>query len=206
MRLDQHKNGMVNKYFSSKYPKERTLISSLFFRHGESSRICAVNKLIVHSAKKTVLDAGCGDGTALSKYSIKNAEQITLEDTCPELLEIAKNRLLEHGFKIHANCRDIFSPAGSKHDIVFAIGVLDYYQNWKDFIEILISRSNEQVIFSFPKSSHPRNWLRKVWFYLHGVVLQMFSKKFINDYFSGHRKDFAIIESDYDWIISLTQK
>ena len=66
LRQPQHTSRTVTDYFQSVYPQRGSPLARLAFRRGEHTRLRDIGRWMPSLVGRSLLDAGCGDGTFLA--------------------------------------------------------------------------------------------------------------------------------------------
>jgi 2-polyprenyl-3-methyl-5-hydroxy-6-metoxy-1,4-benzoquinol methylase len=167
----------LRRYFDEVYPARTGTRAVLFFRHGEAERIRVLRTLLPDTTDMTFLDAGCGDGVCLEAAMRGAPQLLRLEDICLTALSSAVHRLRSVAQKLEYEVVDTFEAQTVGYDVVLAIGLLDYQEDLSRRLGTLLNRSRGVLIVSIPRADRFRNWLRMVWLRLHGLRLQMRTRR-----------------------------
>lgn len=150
-----------------------------------------------------ILDVGCGDGKFLSVILSGFPNKIVLEDISSNLVSEAFQNLINKAEVVEKKLCDSFCAESSDFDVVLAVGILDYYSNIEDRMRSLLRRSNRCLIVSFPKSNNPRNWIRNLWFYCHGIQFQMINYKRLFTLATLSGFPFEIRSTRFEWFVRI---
>ncbi len=161
----------VRSYFENKYP-DRTGLSGIIFRRKEDQRTRLAREWFPSARDISVLDIGCGDGRFLSGIFDGVLRSLTLEDLVPANIQRAKTCLEGRADELNVNVTDSYQVRDNKkHDLVLAIGLFDYYDNWPDLILKLLDRTKGILMADFPKSGTLHSVARKIWLGLNHIKL-----------------------------------
>jgi SAM-dependent methyltransferase len=191
------------KYFAQKYPR-RSSIPNLFFRQGEADRLDICRQWLSVCEGLKVLDAGCGDGVFISQAISGHCSLLRLEDFIPENIQKASRLLADKTDILESLIIDIWYPKDTMtFDIVISLGVLDYYQDWKKLIQILLSRTKDLLIVDLPKSDSIYIQIREIWLKFNGIKLYSVNAKEIKKYLNDIRYDWELVELPYQWVLKI---
>lgn len=196
-------DGALIKYFASSYPGRSGGVRRLLFRHGEAERCRIVREWLPSTLGFNILDAGCGDGEFLSSVISGQPVRIRLEDMVSDNVAVACSTVTGQAVTIEGMTCDTFTCKDSGFDVVLAIGLLDYRRDWQNALIRLIGRSRKDVIANVPRFDHPRNWLRAVWLYGHGVRLRLVRKKQLMKALRTLGLPFDVQGSRFEWFIRI---
>jgi len=200
------------KRFSSIYHEQQKNKIQRFldktWRKSMFLRFKRVSEIINETESKTVLDAGCGPGWHDLLLLKSQDVHVTGVDIAPNMIEIAKQQTSENGVadKCDFICMNLFDfDTKEKFDVVFALGVVEYFEKPEDIIKKMISLSKRKVIFSIPVKNHwltpqrvVRYKIRKcpLWFYTEKKIRDMFAEMNITNF------DIEKLSRDYLVIIN----
>ena len=140
-----------------KQPLQRFLDKT--WRKSMFLRFKRVSDIINQSQAKSILDAGCGPGWHDLLLLKSQDIHVTGVDISPNMIEIAKQQVSTAGVEENSEfiCTNLFEyNPDKKFDIVFSLGVVEYFEKPQDIITKMMSLSNNKVIFSLPVKNH---WL-----------------------------------------------
>ena len=197
------RTGQLAEYFQAFYPSRDSFLGRLFFRHGERKRIKLIRSWLPSVRGLSVLDVGCGDGKLLSELMIDRARSICLEDISLSALCDAKKRLSGFSDQLSTSVVDSFDVSSSGFDVVLAIGVVDYRSDLSAALRKLVSRTNGILIVDVPRSSHPRNWLRYLWFKLRGLDLLLVTSGRLRRALVDGGFSFDVEKGPFEWFIRI---
>lgn len=167
------KEDQVTKYFDqnalewAKHYQKGNLPLKLFnmvFRRGLTQRFEATMRRALPAEGRSYLDVGCGTGVYSLTLATAGAAQVTGVDAAPGMIELCKQAAQSEG--IADRCRFRLGhfmelEFTEKFDLIFAMGVFDYIQDYRAFWSRMISLSRGAVIGSFPGHTWPRTPVRK---------------------------------------------
>jgi len=194
----------LKAYFEDMYPSRSSFWGSLVFRHGEKERIRIIRRWLPSVRGLTVLDAGCGDGESLATALPDRPAQIRLEDLSADALHQAAARLAGSTDALVAEVVDVFDADSHDFDVVIAVGVLDYHADLPRALHALLLRTRRVLIVDVPRMSHPRNWLRRVWFAFRDVDFQLASFEQVRRVAAGCGHPFDIERGPYEWFLRIS--
>ena len=195
---------MVSDYFAKHYPKRRSRLARLLFRRGEPERLAFVRALVPYTEGMRILDAGCGDGSFLSRALHGSPSSIHLEDLVPEQLEIAYQQLLYKTDTITTGVCDSKSHTDADgYDLILALGISDYEPDWQALVAGLSARCRGELIIDFPKTGTLQGLVRRIWLRRHHLRLHAASKSEIEETLRACRVDGAISELRLQWLVRI---
>ncbi|MES2319268.1 MAG: class I SAM-dependent methyltransferase [Pseudomonadota bacterium] len=190
----------LTHYFSHRYPKRKSRLSGTVFRVGEAERIQIARAFCGATTGLHVLDVGCGDGEFLANVLEGRPATLTLSDLSMDSLATARETMRAH-------CADIATVAGDfqsalperQFDLVLAIGVLDYWQDWRHMLGQLAVLTSGRLLISMPPEGVPRHWLRRIWLACQGVRLQTVSRDHLHLALAEAGLDGVLLRTRYEW-------
>lgn len=162
----------TEKYFQRLYPNHSSY-SRLFFRHGEQARREAVHQWLGTTEGIDILDAGCGDGRFLRSVLAGTPNKVQLEDLVTGNVTLACAHLQGFATEVKGITRNAIGALEERHDLVLAVGILDYQPKWKEALATLILRTRGILIANLPRATHPRNLARYSWLRMNGLHLNL---------------------------------
>ncbi len=193
----------VCNYFTCHYSRCSSFWGRLLFRHGETERRQIVSQWIPTTQGLSIIDVGCGDGKFLSSIISGYPKKIVIEDISSSNISEAYQNLKNKAEDVEKHvCNSLIAEFGN-FDLVLAIGVFDYYPNWKNFLKKLLLHSQECIIVSLPRIDHLRNWVRFVWFLIHGIQLQMLDRKRLVNAITILGLPFEIQLARFEWFVRI---
>jgi SAM-dependent methyltransferase len=191
----------VLQYFKNKYP-DRSRTINVFFRKGEKQRIRLIKKWMSETSFSTVLDVGCGDGYFLSEVLEKEVELARIEDVNPFNIARARQKLIDKSVCVEAAVVDSFlSKENKRYDMVLAIGLSDYYRDWRLIIGKLINRTNESLIVDFPRAYTFHALIRRLWLYINKLELFTVTASSLKNLIVQFGFKYEIIKVSSNWMV-----
>jgi glycosyltransferase involved in cell wall biosynthesis/SAM-dependent methyltransferase len=186
-------------YFSRSYPTHKSLLGRTLLRHGEAERRHILRGLLGNLDGLAVLDAGCGNGTALSAAIQGRPRLIQLEDISPDAADEAATQFTDRADRIVPVVADAFSRADS-FDVVLAIGVLDYQTDAAGPLACLLQRSHGVLVVTLPRL-HLRNWARSIWFKVLRVPFCTLDRTAAHRLAIQAARPFELVKGPFEWFI-----
>ena len=128
---------------------------------------------------KTFLDVGCGTGLYSIEFAKNNASEVTGIDISDKMIKICQDRAekenVKEKCKFHIGDLLTFNPE-KKYDVVIGIGLFDYISKPYNVLKKMHDVSRDRAIFSFPRSTTWRAYLRKVRLTLRGCPVYFYSE------------------------------
>jgi len=139
-------------------------------------------------AGKKVIDIGCGSGRYSVEFAKRGAALVTGIDFAPEMVRIAEQNAELQG--VNECCRFIegdFVRMGfdREFDICLAIGVFDYVERPRAFLEKMMAITKEWLILSFPSKSPLRTPIRKLRYWWKGCPVYFYDRSAIGTLVRG---------------------
>ena len=117
----------VQKYFAKTNSARSSLIGKTLFKFREDERVNVIKRWIPDLNGCEILDAGCGDGSLLTKVLSGSVRRLRLEDNVPSQLSKASAKMKDKAEYLETVATDFRESCDhSRYDLVLAIGVLDY--------------------------------------------------------------------------------
>jgi hypothetical protein len=165
----------VQRYFDKSYPVRGTLLANLGFRRCQYEAAEFIGCLGLPLDEGSLLDYGCGDGEFLAsvlgaRRSTPTRLSVRLEDSTARELSRAKSVVSPLVAHVDAVCNGDASD-GPRADVVFAVGVLDYYPDWRIRLSDLAARANVYLVFTMPRRRPAGHLKRRLWLLLHGISI-----------------------------------
>lgn len=165
----------VRRYFDKGYPARGALLAKLGFRGCQREAAEFIGGLGLPLDEGSLLDYGCGDGEFLA--SVLRARQ-SLPTKLSVRLEDSAARELSHAGSVVAplvahvdTVLNGDAGAGPAVDIAFAVGVLDYYPDWRTRLADLAARADVYLVFTMPRRRPAGHLKRRLWLLLHGISI-----------------------------------
>ena len=193
----------LSAYFDVAYPPRTSLAGKAFFRHGENERARIVREWLPSTRGVSLLDAGCGDGVFLRSILAGRPARIVCEDISESAVRAAERTLAGCADLVTGAVRDATNEGSGGFDVVLAIGMLDYASDWLAALTNLVRRSNGVVIANVPRREHCRNWLRHLWFSLHGIEFHSVPRRQVTRGAASFGRPFALQHTPYDWFVRI---
>lgn len=175
----------VQRYFDESYPVRGTLLAKLGFRSCQHEASEFVADLGLPLDEGSLLDYGCGDGTFLA--SVLSAERtlptrlsVRLEDIVARELSRARSVVAPLVAHVDAACNGD-AGVGPHADVVFAIGVLDYYPDWRVRLAALVGRADAYLVFTMPRRRLTGHMARRLWLGMHGISVSRTTRAELRD-------------------------
>lgn len=195
----------VGKYFEAKYPYS-VKGSSIGFGAGAEERLQLIAACVTPLSGKSLCDLGCGSGV-LVEGLIRIAgipTKLLLVDISNTAILMAVKRLSRYQMVLESSSQDaLLGSGGHRHDIVLAIGLSDYYEDWDELLTVVLGYARELTIIDFPRSWRPRNLLRRLWLWRNGVSLRTTSYGELCRFLDRHAVSYSIERSQYNWIVQI---
>ena len=196
--------------FSSIYHEEQknpiTRMLDKTWRRSMFDRFKRVASIIKEQDSKSVLDIGCGPGWHDVLIAKSQDVHITGVDIAPNMIQIAESQAKEHGVSEQcdftvANVLE-HSFDGTTFDVVFAVGVVEYFEKPEEILKIMHDLANKVAVFSIPVESHWLTPQRKIRYKLRNCPLWFYNESKINDLMSriGVEK-FTIERHSRDYLV-----
>jgi 2-polyprenyl-3-methyl-5-hydroxy-6-metoxy-1,4-benzoquinol methylase len=175
-----------------KNPLQRFLDKT--WRKSMFMRFKRISDIINQSQAKSVLDAGCGPGWHDLLLLKSQNVHVTGVDISPNMIEIAKQQVKSEGLEKNSefHCLNLFEyNPEKKFDVVFSLGVVEYFEQPQDIITKMMSLANAKVIFSLPVKNHwltPQRIIRykmrkcPLWFYSESKIQTILKKMNVSNY------------------------
>lgn len=178
-----------------------------FFRKGEKQRIASVRKWIAEADYQSVIDIGCGDGYFLSEVLDKKVKLLRMEDINANNILIAEERFAARAERVETVIADSFLAFDDReYDIVMAIGLFDYYRDWRLILDKLMERTHDTLIVDFPKSFTFHALIRKIWLFINKVSLFTITEKRLNDLVIETGLDCEIKGVSSNWMVKIKKR
>tara|TARA_B110000858_G_C17695533_1_gene423303 strand:+ start:117 stop:776 length:660 start_codon:yes stop_codon:yes gene_type:complete len=180
---------------------DRTLRYSMFKRFEK------VALIINESNSKSILDVGCGPGYHDLLLARSQDVEVTGIDVASNMIDIAKSHISSRNLENRLNfiTSDIFDHKfEKKYDTVFAVGVVEYFENPSKLIGIMKELSTKRVIFSIPVKYHWLTLQRIIRYKIRKCPLWFYTKKEINIMLTDNKiNNFKIHKMDRDYLVEI---
>lgn len=163
--------GRVTRYFSNAYP-DRQPRPSPVARKGEDQRAAFMREHVGTEQIGTLLDIGCGDGKFISDLFNHTDSTMTLSDLSQRFVDQAESRLCGRPNTLFHTGDGFEIIAKTNFDFIAAIGVFDYWADWRDRLALLMAQRQATIVLSVPRLRSFRQLARLVWLKNHGIGLQ----------------------------------
>jgi len=180
---------------------DRTVRYSMFHRFKK------VSEIIEKSNSEKILDAGCGPGwhdILLAKSLKKN---ITGIDVAPEMIRIAKEESNKRNLNNYLNfiTADILEyNFDEKFDVIFALGVVEYFDDPLDLLNKMKKICNKKILFSVPVLNHWLTFQRKIRYKIRKCPLWFYDERKINELMSkASIQNYLIHKIDRDYLVEI---
>jgi ubiquinone/menaquinone biosynthesis C-methylase UbiE len=137
---------------------------------------------------RTVLDVGCGSGRNSVWFARNGIEHVVGIDISKEMIEEAEVLSRQAGVETRCEFRQMDfmnMPAGSRFDMVVALGVFDYVERAEDFLRHMSKFADRVVYGSFPGWTLVRSPLRKIRYALRGCPTHFYRRAELRALFDG---------------------
>ncbi|MBN1294605.1 MAG: methyltransferase domain-containing protein [Candidatus Latescibacteria bacterium] len=161
-----NKNGYLSTIFNTLFRK------ALYKRTDETI------KELKNSNCKSVLDVGCGTGVNAIQFIYNGCETVTGVDYAEGMIALAKQQTpQEVTSKINYIAADFMNwECNKKFDAVVALGVFDYLDEPRKFLDKMYGFAQKRVMFSVPGKGNLRQFVRKVRYNLRNCPLYFYSR------------------------------
>jgi SAM-dependent methyltransferase len=202
----QHTDRAITDYFQSVYPQRESPLARIAFRRGEQARLHDISQWLPSVVGRSLLDAGCGDARFLDALLARGLagrpQVIRLEDLIVANVRAATARMSGRAEVVDGDVYDSCSAVGpAVHDIVLAIGILDYWPDWPQRLAHLISRSRGVAIVTLPVPSGLHYRARRVWLARHGIALQRVTEHDLQTALVGTGLPYHVHRTRYEWVV-----
>jgi 2-polyprenyl-3-methyl-5-hydroxy-6-metoxy-1,4-benzoquinol methylase len=194
----------VQRYFGGGYPSSRRGPLGMLFRRGEDARLRILRSWIPSCEGLTLLDAGCGDAVFLSRLLHGRPRKVRVVDFVAPQVAIAWNRLKYSADEVETETCELQSSTDtSRYDIVLAMGVFDYTEDWPGLLRSLMRRSEGHVIADFPKAGTLHAGLRRIWLAAHDVSIHATHRDDLDAMLRKANAQAQIVELPLQWIVRI---
>jgi ubiquinone/menaquinone biosynthesis C-methylase UbiE len=154
---------LFNKFFRA----------AIFQRSEKSINEC------LKSEAQSILDVGCGSGVNSVFFAQSGISKVVGLDYAGNMLDLARGRIPEEYIDTLEYVDSDFMLWNSeiKFDCVVALGVFDYLDQPREFLEKMMRHADKKVMFSVPGKDFARMYLRKWRYQLRGCPLYFYSKE-----------------------------
>lgn len=159
-------------------------------------------------AGRSVLDAGCGDGSFLAKLLDPAAAgrplAIRLEDLTAANLNLAMTRLNGRADVVEAAVHDSCATGRADgHDVVLAVGMLDYWPDWPQRLAHLVSRSRALTVATLPVPSGLHYRTRRLWLARHRISLPRITRHDLHGALAAIGYPYRVQHTRLEWIVAI---
>ena len=204
-------DGYASRFYSiykeeQKNPLRRFLDRTL--RYSMFHRFQKVSEIIENSKSQKILDAGCGPGWHDILLVKSLNVNITGIDVAPEMIKIAKDECDKRN--LYSNLKFITADIlehtfNEKFDVIFALGVVEYFDNPYDLLKKMKIICNNKILFSVPVLNHWLTPQRKIRYKLRKCPLWFYDEKKIQKLMSELSfENFLIHKIDRDYLVEIT--
>lgn len=190
-------DGYAQQFYSIYLEDQKNPLKKIidrYLRYSMFLRFKKVSEIIKKTESTEILDVGCGPGWhdfLLAKY---NSVKVTGIDVAPKMIEISKNLsdVNQMNSELEFILADIMDyKFEKKYDTIFALGVVEYFEDPISLISILKDIATKRVVFSVPVLNHWLTPQRKIryklrkcplWFYDKEKIRNMLEKILLDKY------------------------
>ena len=138
-------------------------------------------------AGQTVLDIGCGPGHYGVALARQGARQVFGLEFAPAMIELAQAHAAEAG--VGDRCQfavgDVLThPIPDVYDYAIVMGFLDYIENARGLIELVLRHTRRKAFFSFPAAGGLLAWQRRLR-YRNRCSLYLYTPEQLAELFAG---------------------
>jgi 2-polyprenyl-3-methyl-5-hydroxy-6-metoxy-1,4-benzoquinol methylase len=128
---------------------------------------------------QSILDVGCGSGVNSVFFAQSGISSVVGLDYAGSMLDIARGRIPQEYKDVieYVDSDFMLWKSDIKFDCVVALGVFDYLDQPRGFLEKMMQHAEKKVIFSVPGKDYARRYLRKLRYQLRGCPLYFYSKE-----------------------------
>ena len=189
-------------YERSKNFKLSTLINRII-RNSMISRFGITINAIVNNKCTSVLDIGCGPGEyaiSLREHGLKNIQAIDFSQKMIDTAEIHEKEIFGTT-EINWQVLDFLEVTAEKqYDGVIVVGVMDYIEDPKEFIDAVFNVTGKVAVISFPVNGGFMAWQRKIR-YKRRCYLRMYSRNNVLSIFNALDCKTEIIDLGRDLLV-----
>lgn len=142
----------------------------------------------------SVLDVGCGSGVNSVMLAENGIENVVGVDFADGMLEMARAVLPSHFEHRVQYCRADFMgwEQTDRFDCVIALGVFDYLDRPRPFLEKMVSLSTRKVMFSVPGKGNLRQFVRTLRYRIKKCPIYFYGKKELEPLLTFENSSFRI--------------
>jgi ubiquinone/menaquinone biosynthesis C-methylase UbiE len=161
-----HKTGLLTYWFN------RVFRRALYKRAELAVRECLACRA------ESVLDVGCGSGVNTVLLARNGIPKVVGLDYAEGMLDLARRSLpAEYEKTVEYRQADFMNyKDDGKYDCVMALGVFDYLDDPRGFLEKMKRKAVKKVLFSVPGKGNLRQIIRKIRYQLKGCPLYFYHK------------------------------
>ena len=197
----------IKRYFEKRYQHRKLSWLTPFFGLRTDERRNALKRWFPNCDGLEILDVGCGDGTLIESLINESALRVRVEDIAISGLKEASSRLIGKSEIVESIVSDAHRPGDrSKYDLVLAIGVFDYSNDWPELLRSLLGRTRSVLIVDFPKAINFHTFLRHLWLQVNGIRLQAITRRQLDSLFEAVGVNAETIELSYNWMSKLSRE
>jgi len=155
---------------------------------------------------KSVIDIGCGPGHYGITLAKKGAKSVWGIDFAKGMIELAEQNAEFSG--VAGKCNFILGDflsckTGDSYDYSIVIGVMDYVENPREFIQKVLSITKAKALFSFPADRGILAWQRRIR-YKKRCHLFMYNASQLSKLFTGmDYRELRIERVDRDFYVTV---
>ena len=198
-KVDQRAGIFFNAFadtFDTLYEKQRNPIMrtiDYLFRSDIEIRYNRTFETLSDLNDKSIIDIGCGSGIYLKRALNNNAKYVCGLDPADNMLNLSKNRLSDIENTRYSLVKGNFPEYNIEEKFEFAIvmGVMDYVEAPKEFLESLYQLILDKAVISFPSYHWFRSPIRKfrydlrdcpIWLYSNDKIVELMKTVNIENY------------------------
>lgn len=197
--------------FNDIYGNKNTFFNNLINRIFRKSMMLRFEKTI-NGCKpikdKTVIDIGCGPGLYSIALAKRGAKRVLGIDFAENMIKIASQRAKREDVEDITSfvIADFFEyDIKRRYDYAVVMGLMDYIEEQKRFIDKVLTNTKKRAFFSFPVKKGFLAWQRKIR-YKKRCDLYLYSEEDIRRLFKGFTYDSIKIEKiSRDYFVTVTK-
>jgi len=133
---------------------------------------------------KKVLDVGCGSGPYVVEALARGAARVVGVDVSANMLGLARRRVADLGAldRVELVQGDFAAWAPKeKFDAVIVMGVMDYVEDARDFMEKVAAATGARAVLSFPSVSWWRSPIRRARYFFKRCPLYLYERRRVEE-------------------------